>query len=132
METTIGASVAAGQLKLEADADALITAPLAAKDKIDAQYANAVIERDAAKARLAALETSLEPLEVVAANAAAALTTGSAGDVAAKVKVAEAGVEISRLTPFITAANNAGTRASAYFKFYNDFTVDSKARVDGT
>jgi len=132
LETTIGADVSAGQLKQEKDADDLIAAPLAAKDKVIAQYDNAVIERDAAKVRLTALETALAPLEVKAANCDAALTAGSVKDVAAKKAIAEAKVEIARLTPFITAAENAGTRASAYFKFYNDFTVDAKARVDAT
>ena len=105
---------------------------MAAKDKIDAQYGNAVIERDNANTRLAALETALAPLEVSAANAAAALTAGSVKDVNAKKAIASANIEISRLTPFIAAANKAGVRATAYYKFYNDFTTDAKARVDAT
>ena len=81
---------------------------------------------------MAALETALAPLEVVAANAAAALTAGSVKDVAAKKAIASADIEIARLTPFIAAANKAGLRATAYYKFYNDFTTDAKARVDAT
>lgn len=76
------------------------------------------------------LEVHLAAADVVAANAADALTKGSVADAAAKVKIAAAEVEIARLTPFIAAAKNAGTRASAYFKFYNDYTVDCKTRVD--
>lgn len=103
----------------EADLLALIVDPLAAKTKIEGQYANAVIEHNSGKARLAALNTDLAAAKVVAANAAAALTAGSVADAAAKVQVAEAEVEISRLTPYLAKAKNAGTRANAYYDFYN-------------
>lgn len=61
----------------------------------------------------------MEDAKVTAANTAAALTAGSVADAAAKVKVAEADVEIARLTPYLAKAKNAGTRASAYYNFYN-------------
>lgn len=132
MIATIGADVNAGEQKAEVDANALIAAPLAAKDKVIAQYDNAVIERDKAKERLVKLETALAPLEVGAANAAKALADGSVADTAAKAKIAAAKVEIDRLAPYIVAAKKAGDRASAFFKFYNDYTADAKGRVDAT
>ena len=132
MEATIGADVSAGQLKAEKDAGDAITAPLDAKTKVEAQYDNAVIERDKAKERLTALETALAPLEVAAANAVKALADGSVADTAAKAKIAAAKVELDRLSPYIIAAKKAGDRASAYFNFYNDYTKDAKKRVDDT
>lgn len=115
----IGASVSEGYLKEEADALALIVDPLAAKEKIETQYANAVIEHNAGKAKLEALNLKLEKAEVVAANAAAALAAGSAADAAAKVAKAEAQVDIDRLSPYLEKAKLAGTRAKAYYDFYN-------------
>lgn len=130
LEAEIGADDSAGLKKDEKDAIAAIVAPNDAKVAVEKQSANAVIERDAAKARKVKLEASLAAFEVVAANAADAHTKGQVDDLAAKAKSEAAAVEISRLTPYLDAAKKAGTRASAYYKFYNDYTVDCKARVD--
>lgn len=130
LETEIGADDSAGLKKDEKDAIAAIVAPKEAMDAVVAQSANAVIERDAAKARKVKLEASLAALEVVAANAADAHTKGIVADTEAKAKIASATVEINRLTPYLAAAKKAGTRASAYYKFYNDYTTDIKTRVD--
>lgn len=81
---------------------------------------------------MATLEAELAPLEVALANAETALTDGKKAKEAAEKLKAAAEVEIDRLDPFLVEAKKAGTRAAAYFKFYNDFTVDAKARVDAT
>lgn len=132
MIATIGADISAGEQLAEKNAGDAIVAPLAAKDKVTTQYNNAVTEHSKATARQEKLEMELEPLKVAAANAVEALAAGKVKDVQADVDVAEAGVVIARLDPFLTAAKKAGDRAAAYFKFYNDYTVDAKARVDAT
>jgi len=65
------------------------------------------------------LEDELEDAERDAVNAADALIAGSETDAAAAKLEAEADIEILRLTPYLEKAKNAGTRAKAYYDFYN-------------
>lgn len=84
-------------------------------------------EVDKADARLVEMKKKYEASKVLASVASDAYAMGNVANAAAVALVAQADVDLARLTPFLAQAKLAGDRSAAYHKFYNDFTAKAAA-----
>jgi hypothetical protein len=109
------------------DAASAIVAPLAAKDLVEGHVTQNEAEVVKADARLVEMKKKYEADKVLASIASDAYKTGNVANAGAVALVAQADIDLTRLTPYLAQAKLAGDRSAAYHKFYNDFTSKAAA-----